>query len=186
MEKSDDIKAAARRNRSGRRLKKWSGRRVKAIESIAARADNWEDREGKARPTPERLSKGRFTLQDTDDAGVTVAVDGAVTELDRLLAAGVINADQCQGGHDFAALMYRTRLVSHGRSCLNFEPVGYEDGTPSHQEIVDSRDRTELYLACGSFTWAELRRVACEDRKMTDAVRLKDGLTLCAKFWRRK
>lgn len=159
-------------------------RRAKKAQSIAAAADVWQDRDGKARPTPERRAKGAFVLRDTEDAGVTCAVDEGATTLDRLNLRGIINRDQCQGGHDFAALMERTRMVSSGRSCLDFSPVGFDSGNGNEwQEERDSRDRSELYLACGMLTWAELRRVCCEGQPPRSVERLKAGLDLCARFW---
>lgn len=160
-------------------------RAARQAQSIAAAAEIWTPREGKDRPTPERLSKGAFVLRDTEDAGVTHAVDEGATELDRLAIRGLITEDQRDGGHDFAALMERTRLVSRGRSCLDFTPVGYDGGEGNEwQEKRDSQDRAELYLACGMATWAELRRVCCEGHAPTSIERLRHGLTVCAEFWR--
>ena len=153
-------------------------------QSAAVEAAIWTDRDGKARPTPERKAKGDFVLRDGDDAGVTVAVDQTVTELDRLRNRGVITPDQAQGGHDFAALLDRTRLTSPGRSCLNFDPVGYDGGdTQSHSAERDAQERAEIYLACGVATFAELRSVCCDMHPPRSLIRLRSGLSLCAKFW---
>lgn len=160
-------------------------RKAKAVQSAAVEAANWSDREGKARPTPERLARGSWGLLDGEDAGVTVAVDRMATRLDWLSASGAITADQCQGGQDFAALMRRMQMVGEGRSCIDFSPVGFDDGDsePSHSELRDKRDRTELYLACGMATWAELRRVCVEQEPPRSVDRLRIGLDLCVKFW---
>lgn len=164
--KADGIKAEAKR------------------QSAAVEANNWADREGKARPTPERLRKGDFVLRDGEDAGVTFAVDQSVTELDRLRKSGIITPDQSQGGHDFAALMDRTRLTSPGRSCLNFDPVGYDgDAAPSHTAERDTRERAEIYMACGVAAFAELRRVCCDHHAPSNIIMLRRGLDTCAKFW---
>jgi len=145
----------------------------------------WDDREHQARPTKERIGHGVFALEETDAAGVRYAKDRAATMLDRLQLEGRITPEQCQGGQDFAALLERTRLVSKGRSCIDFEVVGHEgdDDAPSPQELTDNRDREELYLACGMFTWAELRRVCDEGQKPSDMERLRKGLNLCVEFW---
>jgi len=145
----------------------------------------WDDREHQARPTRERVSHGVFSLGETEAAGVRYARDHTSTELDWLYHRGTITADQLQGGMDFADLLRRTRLVSQGRSCMNFDPVGHDgdDDTPTSQELRDDQDRRELYLACGTWTWAELRRVCDEERAPTDIDRLRAGLDLCAKFW---
>lgn len=156
----------------------------RAEESAAIQANIWADREGKARPTPERLAKGDFVLRDGDDAGVTVAVDQEATELDKLRNAGAITPDQAQGGQDFAALLERTRLTSPGRSCLNFDPAGYDgDEAPSHTAERDARERAEIYLACGMATFAELRHVCCDLYPPRNLIRLQAGLNICAKFW---
>jgi len=166
---------------------KRKARKARAQEqSRAIAAAQWEPRpdSGKDRPTPERIAKGAFKLVDGEDAGVTVAVDTAATTLDRMAANGIITPEQAQGGHDFAALLDRTRLVSQGRSCLNFEPVGHEDDSPpSHAELRDQAERREIYLACGMLTFAELRRVCCDGDKPRDLARLKEGLDICVKFW---
>lgn len=153
-------------------------------QSAAVEAAIWDDREGKARPTPERRAKGDFVLRDGDDAGVTVAVDQNVTRLDSLRKRGIITQDQAQGGHDFAALIERTRLVKETRSCLNFDPVGYDGGdVENHGAERDERERAEIYLACGTITFAELRRVCCDQDAPRSLIRLRAGLTLCEKFW---
>lgn len=142
------------------------------------------DREGNRRPTPERVARGAFAVYDTEAAGVRFAVDTASTQLDRLRIAGTITPEQCQGGLDFAALIDRTRLIGQGRSCINFDPVGHDaNDLDDPQAAHDERERRELYLACGTFTWAEMRRVCCEDRKPVDLDRLRAGLDLCVKFW---
>ena len=161
-------------------------RRKAKPQSAAVAANIWEDRAGKARPTPERLAKGSFVLRDTEDAGITVAVDEACTMLDRLHRAGRIDGDQLQGGHDFAALMERTRMVSRGRSCLDFSPVGHDDSEPTHAELRDQEERAKLYLRCrGPWIWAELRRVCCDGHNPRDMPSLLAGLDMCAEFWRK-
>lgn len=151
--------------------------------SPAVAAEIWRPREGKDRPTEERRRRSVFALRDTEDAGVTVAVDLEATLLDRLQQRGVISADQCQGGLDFAALMARTRLGAAPRSCLDWGPLGYDSGEVSAAELRDAEDKAELYLACGSLTWAELRRVCVEGALPKDLGRLRQGLDLCARFW---
>lgn len=151
--------------------------------SAAAQAENWTDRDGKARPTPERRAKGAFVLRDGEDAGVTVAVDEACTELDRLRRRGILTDEQAQGGHDLAALLERTRLTAPGRSCLDISPVGFDDSEPSHGELRDARERAELYLSCGVLTWRELRRVCHEGLAPRSLIRLREGLDICARYW---
>ena len=58
--------------------------------SAAVVLENWRDKDGKARPTPERPNRGSFILIDGDDAGVAIAIDTSVTTLDRLRQALLI------------------------------------------------------------------------------------------------
>lgn len=167
----------------GKRLR----RAQRQQQAAAVAADIWQPRpdSGKDRPTPERRAKGAFVLRETEDAGVTFAVDTAATMLDRLTVRGLLSADQCQAGHDYAALMERTRLVSQGRSCLNFEPVGHDsDAEPTHGELRDIQERRELYLACGVLTWAVLQRTCVDQQMPADLIRLREGLDICVKMWK--
>ena len=157
-------------------------RRMKQDASAAVAADIWQDRDGKARPTAERRARGAWVLRDGEDAGVTVAVDEHAHVLDQLAAKGVIDSDQCQAGHDFAALMERTRLVAGGRSCLNMDPVGHEgNAEPTHGELRDAEERRDLNKSMGSWVWSEMRMV-CHQGFWPDRLdRLREGLTTAAK-----
>jgi hypothetical protein len=176
-------KATATARKKAEKAKRRSQRKAQE-QSAAVSADNWDDRDGKARPTPERRAKGDWELRDGEDAGVTVAVDRRASMLDQLGHIGKITANQVQGGHDFAALMQRMQMVPAGRSCLDFSPVGFDAADePTHAELRDAQDRTELYLACGMLTWAELRRVCVDGDAPRSYDRLRAGLDLCVKFW---
>lgn len=74
---------------------------------IAAAAEIWEDREGKARPTPQRKLKGVFSLSDGDDAGVSVASDSASCTLDALAVRG----DRDFTAADVAIYMAALKLI---------------------------------------------------------------------------
>lgn len=151
--------------------------------SLAVEADNWQPRDGKDRPTPERKAKGKFELIDGEDAGVTIAIDRQATVLDQLQAAGHLTPEQCEAGLDFAALMARTRLVSQGRSCLDFTPVGYEGDIEDEASKADEAARAKIFARCnGPWVWAELRRVCCENRPVSHLASLQDGLDICAKI----
>lgn len=164
-------------------------RAARQAQSIATAAEIWTDREGKARPTPERLSKGAFVLRDTEDAGVTVAVDEGATELDRLAMRGVITEDQRQAGHDLAQVLHRTRLTSAGRSCINMEPVGYqslEDSEDDWQAKRDNEQRQAVWLRCrGPWVWPELIRVCRDDEPVRDVASLRSGLDVAMKVFGR-
>lgn len=173
---------AALRRRAEKALEKREARKARKS-SPAVEAGIWDDRDGKARPTAERRAKGAFVLRDGEDAGVTVAVDEAATVLDRLARRGIVTSDQRDAGHDFAALMQRTQLTKQGRSCLNFDPVGYDDSEPTHAEMRDAAERWRLYMACGAEVWREMRRVCCDGEPVRSLDRLRAGLDHCVKMW---
>lgn len=164
-------------------------RAAKQAQSIAAAAEIWTPREGKDRPTPERLSKGAFVLRDTEDAGVTHAVDEGATELDRLALRGIITEDQRQAGHDLAQVLHRTRLTSAGRSCIDMTPVGYqslEDSEDDWQAKRDNAQRQAVWLRCkGPWVWPELIRVCRDDEPCRHVPSLRDGLDIAAKVFGR-
>lgn len=154
--------------------------------SAAVEADNWSDRDGKARPTPERRRHGVWELKDGDRAGDTVAVDRAGSTLDALREAKSISHEECEAGWDFAALMARTRLVSQGRSCLDFTPVGYDGDFEDDTAKADSALRAKIFAKCnGPWVWAELRRVCCEGKPVSHLPSLQAGLQVCIKAFSR-
>lgn len=127
---------------------------------LAAAAEIWEDREGKARPTPQRKLKGVFSLRDGDEAGVSVASDSASCTLDALAVRGVISAQQCEAGHIFEDAARGVMGSPAGRSCVDFSPVGHEGGEDeeaaakakrrwdSLRRIMRPDDRRELLAVC--------------------------------------
>lgn len=159
-------------------------KRMRQEASAAVVADIWQDREGKARPTEERRRQGSWVLRDGEDAGVTVAVDEHAHVLDQLAAKGIIDSDQQQAGHDFAALLERTRLVAGGRSCLNMDPVGHEgDAEPTHGELRDAAERRDLNQRMGAWVWSEMRMVCHQGFWPERLDRLREGLDVAAKYW---
>lgn len=144
----------------------------------------WQDRPHKARPTPERLRRGRWRLDDTEAAGVTVAVDEQATRLDQLQAKGIITAEQCQAGLDLADLIRRTRVTRAGRSCIDFAPVGHDpDHYDDSAEIAALGFRRQIYERVGPVTWQELWRVCVDERRPSDVDRLRAGLSDCVGFF---
>ncbi|MDF3904684.1 hypothetical protein [Paracoccus sp. AS002] len=148
--KKRDEAAAARR-----KLKRAEREKLR----IAAAAEIWDDREGKARPTPQRRLKGVFSLRDADEAGVSVAVDSASCVIDALAERGVITARQCEAGHIFEAAARGALGSPAGRSCVDFSPVGH-DGDGDDEETVRANKR-----------WSSLRRmIRPDDRREMMAV----------------
>ena len=112
-----------------------------------ARIENWTDREDKRRPTPQRIIKGVFSLRDGDDAGVTIAVDGASCVIDALATKGRITARQREAGHIFEDVVRGAVGSPAGRSCVDFSPVGYE-GDHDDEDTIRAQKR-----------WNSLRRM---------------------------
>lgn len=157
-----------------------------AEEARQAEIRRWQPREGRDRPTDERRAKGVFALRDTEDAGVTVAVDEGGTEIDRLAARGLITEDQRQAGHDLAAVLYRTGAAPAGRSCLDVTPRGHPDGDAeeTHHEARDRQQRQQVWIKCrGSWVWPELVRVCGHDEPVRHLESLRAGLDVCSRVF---
>ncbi len=166
-----------------RRLRNGTRDYAKPKEAVSlAKVDTWEDREGNARPTPERLARGVFVLRDAEDAGARFAVDTKAHRIDHLESTGAIDKDQATAAAQFADLSNRNRLVSQGRSCLDFSPVGYDANIPDDAHAA--RDYRELYLSLGIAMYRECRRVCVEQHKPTSLQLLKSGLDICVRFFK--
>ena len=139
--------AKAKRREEAREARRSERRKQKQQDEIAARVENWEDREGKARPTPQRIRKGVFSLRDGEDVGVTIAVDGASCVIDALATRGVISARQREAGHIFEEVARGAIGSPAGRSCVDFSPVGY-DGDNDDEDAIRAQKR-----------WNSLRRM---------------------------
>lgn len=147
------------------------------------RVDLWDDREGNARPTPQRMTHAAFVLRDTEDAGTRCAVAVDDYLLDKLCAKGLITADQNTAGWDYTRLHAANRLTSSGRSCLDFSPVGYDASLPD--DTGKAQEWRELYLSLGVALNAECRRVCVDHHKPSDLALLRAGLDICVKFFKR-
>lgn len=147
------------------------------------RLDMWEDREGNARPTPERMTHASFVLRDTEDAGVRCAVALNDHLLDRMLARNTITPDQHSAGWDYARLAALNILGSRGRSCLDFSPIGYDNSIPG--DTTAAQDWRELYLSLGVALNAECRRVCVDGLRPDSWPALRAGLDICVKFFKR-
>lgn len=94
-----------------------------------SRQEIWADRpdEGKSRPTPERRRMGKYRLVDGEDAGATVAYDEAADPVAAANMAGVIDAKTVDAFRTFEALARAINGSPSQRSCLNIEPIGYDE-----------------------------------------------------------
>ena len=147
------------------------------------RYDLWEDREGNARPTPERMTRAAFVLHDTEDAGVRRAVDPYTHILDQMLRDNLITQDQCDGGFGYAKLAAFNVAGATGRSCLDFSPVGYDANMPD--DPGKAQDWRELYLSLGVALNAECLRVCHYGKRPASITALRAGLNICVKFFKR-
>lgn len=142
-------------------------------------------REGRDRPTPERLRRGDWETRDSERAGMSYAVDKQSHALDMLRERGLLSDELVMAGEDFARLVLRNRLTSEGRSCLNFDPVGYDNDLP---DDAQSRELfNEVYLALGTLTYRLLRKVCVESEYPGphQLDRLNDGLETCVTFFKK-
>lgn len=137
----------AKRREEAAKARRTERRKQKQQDDQNARIENWTDREGKARPTPQRIRKGVFSLRDGEDAGVTIAVDAASCVIDALAARQVITARQREAGHIFEEVARGAVGSPAGRSCVDFSPVGYE-GDHDDEDTVRAQKR-----------WNSLRRM---------------------------
>jgi len=174
--------------KAGRRVgdKAKAKARRRAERSAAVEANRWDDREGKARPTPERRAKGGFVLIDGSEMGVAVAVDRLATALDRLAHMGQITAEQAEAGHDFAALLYRTRLTAAPRDSIDNTPRGWDgddDEAATHAQVRDWRERSQILAAIGRPAFSEMRRVCVDGHPPRRISVLREALSYCAKIW---
>lgn len=117
-------------------------------QDAAAKAEIWDDRDGKARPTPQRRLKGVFSLRDAEDAGVSVAVDQASGTIDRLAHVRVITSRQREAGHIFEEVVRGSIGSPAGRSCVDFSPVGYDGDEADDESAQRAQSR-----------WRSLRRM---------------------------
>ena len=137
----------ARRHEAAKQDRRKERRKQKQEDMARARAEIWEDRDGKARPTEHRRRHGAFRLRDTEDAGVTVAVDEQATILDKMEALGTITKRQCQAGHMFNEVARAVIGSPSQRSCLDFSPVGH-DGDDESPDAIRAASEWRSLRAC--------------------------------------
>ena len=150
------------------------------------RVNNWEDRPGNARPTPERLAKGTFKLVDAEDAGVKTAVnqDDQISVIQRLAESEVITGRQGEAGDKFRDLHDRFWPQTSPRTCLNIDPVGHESLEDSDEEVRVHAAWRELAGVIPKPEMTELKRVCVAGYPPSDIDRLRMALDLCAEFFR--
>lgn len=155
-----DKASRADARRQARKESKAAARKEREQLRIAAAAEIWEDRDGKARPTPQRRLKGVFSLRDGDDAGVSVAVDQRACTIWTLLDLGLIDKRQAEAGEIFEEVARGGIGSPSSRSCIDFSPVGHDgDGDDdaairarsrwrSLQRMLSPSDRQECMAVC--------------------------------------
>lgn len=151
-------------------------RRAKEAAAERERIEIWTDRDGKSRPTPQRRLKGVFRLRDTDDAGVSVAVDAASCVVDQLAALEAITPRQKEAGHEFEAVARGVLGSPAGRSCVDFSPVGHDTDDDDDAAVAAKRRWDSLRRMIRPDDRRELIRVCWEKRRPESMARLRRGL----------
>ena len=129
----------------------------KAKRSQVVRTYSLDELETLEGPTDQRRQRGAWTRHKSKDRTEIHERDMRSNPIDALEHDGVITPEQAQAGRDYEALMARTRLVGEGRSCLNFEPVGYGDS--DHDDADAWRSIRDLERKLGLFKASLLRRI---------------------------
>lgn len=162
-------------------------RKSRARKKPSESATQWEDRPeaGKARPTPERLSRGDWRLVDSEIAGHKTAIDASAHPIEALEYAEVLTSDQASAARDWESL-YRAASETGGirDSTTLWEPKGYESDDGPVNAV---QERRELYLALGTYSDQLLREIILTPRrpKRNEIERLRIALDACCIFWKR-
>lgn len=169
----------ARRREDAKQSRKQQRKKERDQIRLAAAADIWEDREGKAKPTPQRKLKGVFSLRDSDAAGVAVAVDSASSPIGALADLGAITDRQREAGDIFEDAARAALGSPTGRSCVDFSPAGHVGDNDddiavaaskrwdSLRRMISPQDRRECMAVC----WEHARPVSIDRlRRGLDAV----------------
>lgn len=101
--------------------------KAKQEQKRAELAHQWEDREGNARPTPERKARTVMRLVDGADAGVKIAYDDQSTPLRDCFVQGKIDEHHVTAGERFEALCRANMGSPSPRSCLDWSPKGHDE-----------------------------------------------------------
>lgn len=153
------------------------------------RPENWEDRPGNARPTPERMAKsgwrsdkkpGGYRMGETKDAGVKFAQDMASDPLQALYSTHHIAPWEWEAAEAFEVLARKIRGDVGQRSCINFEPVGHDE-TEGNAQLEGSWKVLRQQL--GFVLFQAVDAAAYHRDEIDDLDRLKAGLEVCADYF---
>lgn len=175
----------ARPRKSGRK----AGAMAAKTSRKAAKAENWADRPGNARPTDERRQRGSYRLTAGEDAGVKVAFDDASTPLGDAFMRSQISQRQYDAGWRFEELVRAVHGSPGPRSCLDWSPRGNGESEPEYAARMWSEWKV-VCRAMGAETSSVMLDVCYfgegtgrrrEDRRRWN--RLREGLTIAANHW---
>lgn len=159
----------------------------KGLKPVKKDMTPWRPREGKDRPTPERLRRGTWAFVETDDAGTRATRDYSSAPIDKMEQAGVLTKDQACAGRDYEELV---RAASEGGgvrdSCTIWEPKGYE----SDDGPVEAKERLKAFERdLGKQRVARLRWVCVEHKPPRlhgeDVGMLREALNDAVRFFKR-
>ena len=155
------------------------------------RIENWEARPGIDRPTPERKSRGVFTMVDGDSAGESYAQDMSSCPLQRLQFDGHITKRQCEAGIYFEAIARKRMGGPSPKDCLmslhRVDGGGWDEETPDEAIERDEESRAEwrsLVTLIRYNVQSELMRVCWEQGSLRSLPLLRSGLDIVADFYK--
>lgn len=138
------------------------------------RSRNWADREGNARPTPERREKSPdWILADAEDAGTSYALDQSASPILAARHSQQIDDLQWDAAERYAEIARAAKGSPNQRSCLNIDPIGYgEDGNEEAQEKYNEL-RRDMSFVC----WREVDNVVWRENEIEHLEVLRAGLS---------
>jgi hypothetical protein len=131
---------------------------------------------GKCRPTPERVKRGKYQVLDGDSAGETYAQDMAPDVLSRLS----VPPKHYDAGRRFEEIAHQIRGGGPGRSCLDFSPVGYDEGE-GNAEL--EREWKDLRAFLGFVGFQAVDAACYYHEEPANRHVLSAGLSRAAVFW---
>lgn len=157
----------------------------------ASKIEQWTDKEGNRRPTPERRKRGAYRLVDGENAGERYAYDDCSTPLRHahFHTPKKLTKTELEAGERFEALCRIVRGSPGPRSCLDWSPRGYGE-TPTEYHARAWSEFKDIGWGMGKVAFNVMISV-CYFHEATgprrdDAFRwkrLKQGLEFCRKYW---
>ena len=145
--------------------------------------DEYADRPGNARPTPERLRRGAWRIGETIEAGIRYARDEASDPLSGAYHAGHITPAQWDAAEAYAELRERVWGMPGARSCLDTTPVGHDEGDGDPQAEGALRVVSMHLDARGFIVRREVEAVCWQREAIGNMDALRDGLDVLVGYF---